>query len=136
MEYVEQRNGGYYVAGTRVSLDSQGNLYIVDYLNYVIREVSGGNINTIRPSVDLKYFRPSPLNRTHILAFHFLGSLITGYGDSENDWFPLMNSYGHRYNANQYNNMSFHAAVPPRKPYLRQKKHLKYGIVTYGSCFY
>ena len=32
---------------TRVSLDSQGNLYIVDYLNYVIREVSGGNINTI-----------------------------------------------------------------------------------------
>jgi len=22
MEYVEQRNGGYYVAGTRVSLDS------------------------------------------------------------------------------------------------------------------
>ena len=52
-------------------------------------------------------------------------ALITGYGDSENDWFPLMNLYGHRYNANQYNNMSFHAAVPPRKPYLRQKKHFR-----------
>lgn len=52
-------------------------------------------------------------------------ALVTGYGDSENDWFPLMNEYGHRYNANQYNNMSFHAAVPPRKPYLRQKKHFR-----------
>jgi outer membrane protein insertion porin family len=42
--------------------------------------VLGGNINTIRPSVDLKYFKPAPWHRSHILAFHYLGSLISGYG--------------------------------------------------------
>ena len=42
--------------------------------------ILGGNINTIRPSVDVKYFRPAPWHRSHILAFHLLGSLITGYG--------------------------------------------------------
>ena len=42
--------------------------------------VLGGNINTIRPSVDMKYFKQAPWHRSHILAFHFLGSLITGYG--------------------------------------------------------
>jgi len=40
----------------------------------------GGNVNTIRPSLDLKYFHPNPLHRSHILAFHFMGSLLTGYG--------------------------------------------------------
>ena len=40
----------------------------------------GGNVNTIRPSIDLKYFHPNPLHRSHILAFHFMGSLLTGYG--------------------------------------------------------
>jgi len=40
----------------------------------------GGNVNTIRPTVDGKYFHPSPLNHKHILAFHATGSLITGYG--------------------------------------------------------
>ena len=40
----------------------------------------GGNINTIRPSLDVKYFKASPWNRSHILAFHSLVSLITGYG--------------------------------------------------------
>jgi len=42
--------------------------------------ILGGNINTIRPSVDLKYFHPAPWHRSHILAFHMLGSLISGYG--------------------------------------------------------
>ena len=42
--------------------------------------VLGGNVNTVRPTVDLKYFRPNPLNRNHILAFHLMGSLLTGYG--------------------------------------------------------
>ena len=42
--------------------------------------VLGGNVNTIRPSVDVKYFKPAPWHRSHILAFHALGSLITGYG--------------------------------------------------------
>jgi outer membrane protein insertion porin family len=40
----------------------------------------GGNVNTIRPSVDLKYFHPNPLHRSHILGFHLMGSMLTGYG--------------------------------------------------------
>ena len=40
----------------------------------------GGNVNTIRPSIDLKYFHPNPLHRSDILAFHLMGSLLTGYG--------------------------------------------------------
>jgi outer membrane protein insertion porin family len=45
--------------------------------------VLGGNVNTIRPAVDLKYFKPSPLNRKHVLAFHFSGDIETGYGGKE-----------------------------------------------------
>jgi outer membrane protein insertion porin family len=40
----------------------------------------GGNVNTISPTVEAKYFRPAPWHKSHILAFHFMGSLITGYG--------------------------------------------------------
>ncbi|HUJ20949.1 MAG TPA: outer membrane protein assembly factor BamA [Bryobacteraceae bacterium] len=40
----------------------------------------GGNVNTVRPSIDLKYFHPNPLHRSHILAFHLMGSMLTGYG--------------------------------------------------------
>jgi len=43
----------------------------------------GGNVNTVRPSVDLKYFHPNPLHRSHILAFHFMGSVLAGYGGKE-----------------------------------------------------
>ena len=42
--------------------------------------ILGGNVNTVRPSVDVKYFKQAPWHRSHILAFHGLGSLITGYG--------------------------------------------------------
>jgi outer membrane protein insertion porin family len=42
--------------------------------------VLGGNVNMIRPVVDAKYFRPSPINRNHILAFHGMASLLSGYG--------------------------------------------------------
>ncbi|HUI82510.1 MAG TPA: outer membrane protein assembly factor BamA [Bryobacteraceae bacterium] len=45
--------------------------------------VLGGNVNTISPTVDLKYFKPSPLNRKHVLAFHATGSMIAGYGGKE-----------------------------------------------------
>jgi outer membrane protein insertion porin family len=45
--------------------------------------VLGGNVNTVRPTVDFKYYRPSPLHKTHILAFHAMTSLITGYGGKE-----------------------------------------------------
>ncbi len=40
----------------------------------------GGNVNTIRPTIDFKYFKPNPIHRSHILAFHFMGSMLTGYG--------------------------------------------------------
>ncbi|MCC6860822.1 MAG: outer membrane protein assembly factor BamA [Bryobacterales bacterium] len=40
----------------------------------------GGNVNTIRPVVDAKWFKPSPFNNKHILAFHGMASLLTGYG--------------------------------------------------------
>jgi outer membrane protein insertion porin family len=42
--------------------------------------ILGGNINTIRPSIDVKYFKQAPWHKSHVLAFHALGSLITGYG--------------------------------------------------------
>jgi outer membrane protein insertion porin family len=43
----------------------------------------GGNVNTVRPTVDFKYFHPSPLNHNHVLAFHAMGYIITGYGGKE-----------------------------------------------------
>jgi len=50
--------------------------FSVDFAGSIL----GGNINTVRPALDLKYFKPAPWHRSHILAFHMLGSLITGYG--------------------------------------------------------
>ena len=40
----------------------------------------GGNVNTIQPVIEGKYFKPAPWHKTHILAFHLMGSMITGYG--------------------------------------------------------
>ncbi|MGP8244467.1 MAG: outer membrane protein assembly factor BamA [Bryobacteraceae bacterium] len=45
--------------------------------------VLGGNVNTFAPAIDVKYYRPSPLYHKNILAFHVLGTLITGYGGKE-----------------------------------------------------
>ena len=42
--------------------------------------ILGGNVNTVRPSIDVKYFKQAPWHKSHILAFHVLGSMITGYG--------------------------------------------------------
>jgi len=39
----------------------------------------GGNVNTFRPTIDAKYFRPG-LKKGHVLAFHAMTSLLTGYG--------------------------------------------------------
>jgi outer membrane protein insertion porin family len=50
--------------------------FSVDFAGSVL----GGNVNTIRPSLDIKYFKQAPWHRSHILAFHVLGSLVTGYG--------------------------------------------------------
>jgi outer membrane protein insertion porin family len=40
----------------------------------------GGNVNTISPTIDAKYFKPAPWHKSHILAFHMMASLISGYG--------------------------------------------------------
>ena len=32
--------------------------------------ILGGNVNTIRPSIDVKYFKQAPWHKSHILAFH------------------------------------------------------------------
>jgi outer membrane protein insertion porin family len=45
--------------------------------------VLGGNVNTIQPVIEGKYFKPAPWHKSNILAFHLLGSMITGYGGKE-----------------------------------------------------
>ncbi len=45
--------------------------------------ILGGNVNTIRPIIEAKYFRPAANKRSekpHVLGFHFLASTISGYG--------------------------------------------------------
>jgi outer membrane protein insertion porin family len=43
--------------------------------------VLGGNVNTIRPAIDLKYFKRSPVfSKNNVLAFHLSSWLITGFG--------------------------------------------------------
>lgn len=43
----------------------------------------GGNVNTIKPTVEFKYYHTSPLNKKHVLAFRALSWLITGYGGKD-----------------------------------------------------
>jgi len=45
--------------------------------------VLGGNVNTVGPAVDIKYYKPAPWHKRHILAFHLSGNLISGYGGKE-----------------------------------------------------
>lgn len=40
----------------------------------------GGNVNMIQPSVDFRYFKPSPFKKNHILGLRLMGSFVTGYG--------------------------------------------------------
>ena len=40
-------------------------------------------MNTVRPTLEVKYFHPSPINKKHVLAFRALSWLITGYGGKE-----------------------------------------------------
>jgi outer membrane protein insertion porin family len=40
----------------------------------------GANVNTIQPTLDVQYYHPSPRWHRNTLAFHFLGTTITGYG--------------------------------------------------------
>src|ERR1035438_7154101 len=39
----------------------------------------GGNVNTLSPTIDAKYFRHG-LKRGHVIGMHFAGKFITGYG--------------------------------------------------------
>jgi outer membrane protein insertion porin family len=39
----------------------------------------GGNVNTIEPTVDIKYFRHG-FKRGHVIGFHMLARMLTGYG--------------------------------------------------------
>ena len=40
----------------------------------------GGNVNTLQPTIDGKYFHVAPWHKAHVLAFHVMSTLITGYG--------------------------------------------------------
>jgi len=40
----------------------------------------GGNVNTIKPTADFQYYHPSPRWHRNVMAFHLLGSWLTGYG--------------------------------------------------------
>jgi outer membrane protein insertion porin family len=40
----------------------------------------GGNVNTIKPTMDFQYFKRSPRWNKNVLAFHLLSSFLTGYG--------------------------------------------------------
>ncbi len=42
--------------------------------------VLGGTVETIRPTLDAKYFHVSPLNKKHVIAMHGMTSLLAGYG--------------------------------------------------------
>jgi outer membrane protein insertion porin family len=45
--------------------------------------ILGGNVNSIRPIVEAKYFMPiakKKADRPHVLAMRFMGSMVTGYG--------------------------------------------------------
>ncbi len=39
----------------------------------------GGNVNTLEPQIDAKYFR-SGFRKGHVIGMHFLGRVLTGYG--------------------------------------------------------
>jgi outer membrane protein insertion porin family len=39
----------------------------------------GGNVNTVEPTIDLKYFR-SGFKRGHVIGMHMLARFLTGYG--------------------------------------------------------
>ena len=41
--------------------------------------VLGGNVNTVEPQIDAKYFRPG-LRKGHVIGMHLLARYLTGYG--------------------------------------------------------
>ncbi|HMD99108.1 MAG TPA: outer membrane protein assembly factor BamA [Terriglobia bacterium] len=64
------------------TVDSQWNPHHGKYIYAGVSfagSVLGGNVKTITPSVELKYFHPINKGR-HVLGFHLLTSTVTGYG--------------------------------------------------------
>ncbi len=42
--------------------------------------ILGGNVNTINPTIDFKYFHRAPHFKNHVIGAHLLGRFIAGYG--------------------------------------------------------
>jgi outer membrane protein insertion porin family len=42
--------------------------------------ILGGNVNTVNPTIDAKYFRRAPHFKNHVIGAHVLGKFISGYG--------------------------------------------------------
>jgi outer membrane protein insertion porin family len=64
------------------TVDSQWNPHHGKYLYAGLSfagSILGGNVNTITPSIEAKYFHPINHGR-HVLGFHLLTSTVTGYG--------------------------------------------------------
>jgi outer membrane protein insertion porin family len=40
----------------------------------------GGNVNTVKPTLDFQYFHRSPKWKNNVFAYHLLSSFLTGYG--------------------------------------------------------
>ncbi len=53
--------------------------FSVDFASSLI----GGNVNTIRPAIDAKYFHTSPWSKKHVIGVHATTSIISGYGGKE-----------------------------------------------------
>jgi outer membrane protein insertion porin family len=50
--------------------------FAIDFAGSVL----GGNVNTVRPTADFKYFKQDPWHKRNVFAFHVTSSLIVGYG--------------------------------------------------------
>ncbi len=42
--------------------------------------ILGGNVNTLNPTIDMKYFHRAPHFKNHVIGAHVLGRFLTGYG--------------------------------------------------------
>jgi outer membrane protein insertion porin family len=45
--------------------------------------ILGANVNMIQPTLDMQYYHPGPRWHRNVLAFHFLGTTVTGFGGKD-----------------------------------------------------